>query len=46
VRAEVPIDVAVARAVDAGMLARRVPRALERALRPLAGPRRSGQDAA
>jgi len=46
VRAEVPIEVAVARAVDAGMLARRVPRALERALRPLAGPRRAGQDAA
>lgn len=46
VRAEVPIEEAVARAVDAGMLARRVPRSLERALRPLAGPRRAGQDAA
>ena len=46
VRAEVPIEEAVARAVDAGMLARRVPRSLERALRPLSGPRRAGQDAA
>jgi hypothetical protein len=33
VRAEVEVDSAVARAVDAGLLARRVPRGLERALR-------------
>ena len=33
VRAEVPFDPAVARAVDAGLLAARVPRALERSLR-------------
>ncbi len=46
VRAQVPVEESVARAVDAGMLARRVPRSLERALRPLAGPRRAGQDAA
>lgn len=46
VRAEVAIDEAVARAVDAGLLARRIPRALERALRPLAAARRAGLDAA
>ena len=46
VRAEVAIEEAVARAVDAGLLARRIPRSLERALRPLAGTRRAGQDAA
>jgi len=47
VRAEIAIDEAVARAVDAGLLARRIPRSLERALRPLAGPRRAGaRDAA
>lgn len=45
VRAEVAIDEAVARAVDAGLLARRVPRGLERALRPLMGVQ-AGQDAA
>jgi len=45
VRAEVTVDAAVARAVDAGLLARRVPRSLERALRPLLGVR-SGRDAA
>jgi hypothetical protein len=33
VLAEVPVDAAVARAVDAGTLGRRVPRSLERALR-------------
>jgi Mrp family chromosome partitioning ATPase len=33
VRAEVPLDPAVARAVDAGLLASRLPRGLERALR-------------
>jgi len=38
VRAEVPVDAAVARAVDAGLLARRVPRALERAVRAAVGP--------
>ena len=43
--AEVAVDDGVARAVDAGLLARRVPRALERALRPvLAGC--AGRDAA
>lgn len=36
VRAEVPWDAAVARAVDAGVLGRRVPRPLERALRAAA----------
>ncbi len=36
VRAEVAFDPAVARAVDAGLLARRVPRALERSLRQAA----------
>jgi len=46
VRAEIPIEEAVARAVDAGMLARRVPRPLERALRALTGSTRAGQDAA
>jgi len=45
VRAEVALDPAVARAVDAGLLARRVPRALERALRPVVGVR-AGRDAA
>ena len=35
VRAEVAIEEAVARAVDAGLLGRRVPRPLERALRPI-----------
>jgi hypothetical protein len=45
VRAEVEIDAAVARAVDAGLLARRVPRALERALRAAVGSV-AGQDAA
>jgi hypothetical protein len=33
VRAEVDVDPAVARAVDAGLLASRLPRALERGLR-------------
>lgn len=33
VQAEVPLDPAVARAVDAGLLASRLPRGLERALR-------------
>jgi MinD-like ATPase involved in chromosome partitioning or flagellar assembly len=46
VRAEVPLDAAVARAVDAGLLGRRLPRSLERALRPVADARRSGRDAA
>jgi hypothetical protein len=46
VRAEIAIDETVARAVDAGLLARRIPRSLERALRPIAGGRRAGQDAA
>ena len=45
VRAEIPFDEVVARAVDAGLLARRVPRPLERALRPLVGSR-AGRDAA
>ena len=45
VRAEVAVEDAVARAVDAGLLARRIPRSLERALRAVAGPR-AGQDAA
>jgi hypothetical protein len=45
VRAEVEVDCAVARAVDAGLLARRVPRALERALRGAVGGI-AGQDAA
>jgi hypothetical protein len=44
-RAEVAVEEAVARAVDAGLLARRVPRALERALRAVAGPH-AGRDAA
>jgi hypothetical protein len=35
VRARIELDSAVARAVDAGLLAGRVPRVLERALRPL-----------
>lgn len=46
VRAEVAIEEAVARAVDAGLLARRIPRPLERALRPLSGAGRMGRDAA
>ena len=45
VRAQVPFDEAVARAVDAGLFARRVPRSLERALRPVLA-RPAGQDAA
>jgi hypothetical protein len=45
VQAEVAVEASVARAVDAGLLARRVPRPLERALRPLLGLR-SAQDAA
>lgn len=45
VRGEVAVDGAVARAVDAGLLARRVPRTLERALRAVAGPH-AGRDAA
>jgi hypothetical protein len=45
VRAEVAVDDAVARAVDAGLLGRRVPRLLERALRPVLGSP-AGQDAA
>jgi hypothetical protein len=45
VRAEVEVDAAVARAVDAGLLARRVPRALERALRGVLGGV-AGRDAA
>jgi hypothetical protein len=45
VRAEVEVDPAVARAVDAGLLARRVPRALERALRGAVGVA-AGRDAA
>ena len=46
VRAEVAIEEAVARAVDAGLLARRIPRTLERARRPLSGTGRAGRDAA
>ena len=46
VRAEVAIEEGVARAVDAGLLARRIPRTLERALRPLSGTGRAGRDAA
>ena len=45
VLAEVAVEDAVARAVDAGLLARRVPRPLERALRPLVVGR-AGRDAA
>jgi hypothetical protein len=45
VQAEVALDEAVARAVDAGLLARRLPRSLERALRPMVGPR-AGRHAA
>jgi hypothetical protein len=45
VRAEIALDDAVARAVDAGLLGRRIPRSLERALRPLVVPR-AGRDAA
>ncbi len=45
VRAEISLDDGVARAVDAGLLARRVPRLLERALRPMVGMP-AGQDAA
>ncbi len=45
VRAEVEVDAAVARAVDAGLLARRVPRPLERALRGALAAM-AGQDAA
>ena len=45
VRAEVAVDEAVARAVDAGLLARRVPRPLERALRAAVGVA-AGRDAA
>jgi hypothetical protein len=37
VRAEVEVDSAVARAVDAGLLTRRIPRTLERALRGAVG---------
>ena len=37
VRAEISLDDGIARAVDAGLLARRVPRPLERALRPILG---------
>jgi hypothetical protein len=37
VAAEIALDDAVARSVDAGLLARRVPRVLERALRPIVG---------
>ncbi len=43
--AEVAVEETVARAVDAGLLARRVPRPLERALRPLVAGR-AGRDAA
>ena len=43
--AEVEVQPAVARAVDAGLFARRVPRALERALRPVLD-RPAGVDAA
>lgn len=43
--AEVAVEDGVARAVDAGLLARRVPRTLERALRPLVGGR-AGRSAA
>jgi hypothetical protein len=45
VLAEVAVEEPVARAVDAGLLARRVPRPLERALRPLVAGR-AGRDAA
>ena len=45
VRAEISLDDGVARTVDAGLLARRVPRLLERALRPVVGIP-AGQDAA
>jgi len=45
VRAEVAVNEAVARVVDAGLLARRVPRALERALRSVVGVD-AGRDAA
>ncbi|HVL07474.1 MAG TPA: hypothetical protein VM388_15915 [Acidimicrobiales bacterium] len=45
VMAEVAVEDAVARAVDAGLLARRVPRPLERALRPLVVGH-AGRDAA
>ena len=45
VRAEISFDDGVARAVDAGLLARRIPRLLERALRPVVGMP-AGQDAA
>ena len=45
VQAEVALEPSVARAVDAGLLARRVPRPLERALRPVLGLR-AGQHAA
>ena len=45
VLAEVAVEDAVARAVDAGLLARRVPRPLERALRPLVAGH-AGRDAA
>jgi hypothetical protein len=38
VLAEVPWDPSVARAVDAGLLASRLPRALDRALRPVVAP--------
>ena len=46
VRAEVPVEESVARAVDAGLLGRRLPRSFERALRPITGCGRAGQDAA
>lgn len=47
VRAEIALDPAVARAVDAGLLARRVPRGLERGLRAvLGGTVVAGRDAA
>jgi Mrp family chromosome partitioning ATPase len=45
VRAEVAVDETVARAVDAGLLVRRIPRGLERALRAAVGMG-AGRDAA
>lgn len=38
VRAEIPVDPAIARAVDAGALAARMPRSLDRALRAVVAP--------
>lgn len=38
VRAVVPVEAAVAREIDAGLVGTRLPRSLERALRPLAEP--------